>query len=384
MNEITEIDSMEIADPALRRLAVRVCRQLEMAVEKVAAHHAHPDRYPMPADAHSFERILLNRFNVLSQRKRDMAGVRAMERINASPAIRARRYGDLAAIDLGKPVAVEAQAEALRFPADLKFPASHLTDLGDPYGQLLDLHLMPAITLAMQSVDPAAPTAPAAGAPVPLSLKKDNSPKSTKLALRIHKVKCVDETNGFLGTEAGDDEILLGGTTVDAVGKVTKVKEFTVRDDFDDGEQQVYSPPKVFTSFDLTKGEAFPKYYFVTLVMAEQDNGGFPEFLNDLVEALKGAVSKAIGGAIGSAIGGAFGGPIGAAIGALVGALLGWLIGLLKEIWEDDLFPPKTVSIKIPGFNCSWSGQKDGPQHLVKYEALGGEYHLTFDWQLLP
>ena len=39
----------------------------------------------------------------------------------------------------------------------------------------------------------------------------------------------------IVGTEAGDDEIYLGGTTVDESGDAEMVDPFLVRDDFDDG-----------------------------------------------------------------------------------------------------------------------------------------------------
>ena len=102
---------------------------------------------------------------------------------------------------------------------------------------------------------------------------------TTKLELRIHKVRCDDETNGFLGSEAGSDEIDLGGTTVDESGDTHKVSPFRVASFGDDGDQKVFSPPRRFTFFNLTEGTAFPKGYVATLVLAEIDSGGFNDFL---------------------------------------------------------------------------------------------------------
>lgn len=380
MNEITESQSMRIADPVVRNLAVRISRQLELAVEKVAANHAHPERYPLASDANSFERILAMRFSKLPVKAQAAAAARAMGRLDAAPAIRARRFGDLMAVDLTKPTAVEAQALALPLPDSLKISVSHIAGLTRLHGQILDT----GIDLVRGLVFPNVPLPEGAGAPVPMSLKKDGSSKSTKLALRIQKVKCIEETYGFLWSNLGADEILLGGSTIDVAGNVKKVSSFMVGDDFDSGEQKIYNPPKTFCTFDLTKGDSFPKFYFATLVMAEQDNGGFPEFLNDLLNALKGYVTKIVASAVAGLELGSFAGPLGMIAGAVVGALFGWLIEAIKEIWEDDLFPPQTVSITIPGFNCSWSGKKDGPEHVLHFKGLGGEYALTFDWQLLP
>ena len=43
-----------------------------------------------------------------------------------------------------------------------------------------------------------------------------------KLNLRLDLVKCIDETDGFLGSEWGEDEIEMGGETVDHQGTTTK------------------------------------------------------------------------------------------------------------------------------------------------------------------
>lgn len=367
MNDIiTDSQSTEIVDPTLRKIAVRISRQLELAAQKVAANHAHPDRFPLASDPHSFERILATRFNTLSKAKKLAASAKAVQRIDAAATDRARRYGDLTAIDLRRADAIEAQALALPFPAELKLSADHIASLTELHGQILEPIANDSLIRTVAGV--AGTTAVKAAAA-----------KSSKLAFRIHKVKCLDETNDIFGGESGDDEILLGGATVDAVGTVAKVKSFLVRNDFDDGEQKVYSPPMTFAKFDLTKGEKFPKSYFVTTVMAEEDNGGFPEVLADISNAIKSAVGKALGTAAATLLGPA----LGAAIGAIVSAVLGWLFDAIKELWEDDVFPPNTVSIKIPSFNCGWNGKKDSPERTVYFKEFGGKYALTYDWQLL-
>ena len=62
------------------------------------------------------------------------------------------------------------------------------------------------------------------------------------LRLRIHRVQCVAETSG-----PGSDEIVLGGTTIDATGDTAKLPVFTVSNSFDTGDPPVvYSPPRTF------------------------------------------------------------------------------------------------------------------------------------------
>lgn len=100
--------------------------------------------------------------------------------------------------------------------------------------------------------------------------------------------------------------------TVDETGDTKKVSEVMVHDDFDDGEQKVYSPPKRFTMFSLQEGgNVWPKSYFVTLVLAEKDMGGLADYLNRVLDAVKSEVASALGAAIGGVIGSS-GGPLAA------------------------------------------------------------------------
>jgi len=352
MVDITNIQVKELADPKLRKIAVRIAREVELALEKVAANHTQAAKFPLSPDSKSVERILASRFATLPTAIRQSASTKAVARISAPAAVRKARFGDLVNVDLTKVTAVDAQVQALPFPAALKLPSNYLNTLTHLHGQVL---VSPGLT-----------------------------PQQTtnKLELRIHKVKCLDETDGFLGSEAGDDEIDLGGTTVDESGDTNKVAPFRVRSDFDDGEQKVYTPPKRFTWFNLTEGTAYPKSYYVTLVLAEADMGGLPEFLDQLLNWVKGKVTAALGAALGSVIG-ASGGPIGAIIGAVVGAVVGWVFDLFKSIWEDDIFKPATVSINIPSLSARWAGGKtDSPEGVITYKGHGGKYQVTYDWRL--
>jgi hypothetical protein len=353
MADITSAEIRDIADPRLRRIAVRVVREAELAIEKVAANHAEPPNFPLAAgDSKSIEQILVSRFRTLPQLTQRKAGMNAMHRINAPAQVRTKRFGDLAGIDLRKSVAVDAQVAALPFPATLKLPPGHLATLPHLHGSVLTV---PGLA-PQQTTD--------------------------KLELRIHKVKCLDETNGFLGSEAGDDEIDLGGTSVDETGDTNKISPFRVGSDFDDGEQKVFSPPKRFTMFNLREGTAFPKAYFVTLVLAEVDMGGLPEFVQQLLNWVKPKVTAALAAALGGAIG-ASGGPVGAIIGAAVGAVVGLVFDLFKSIWEDDIFKPVTASVAIPSLSARWTGGKtDSPEGIATFAGHGGKYQLTYDWRV--
>jgi hypothetical protein len=203
-----------------------------------------------------------------------------------------------------------------------------------------------------------------------------------KLELRIHKVRCDDETNGFLGSEAGSDEIDLGGTTVDESGDTGKVAPFRVRDFKKDGDEKIYSPPRRFTFFNLTEGTAFPKGYMVTLALAEIDSGGFNDFLKQLLEKVKERVIAALTAALGGAIG-ASGGPVGVIIGLAVGYVVGRVFELISNIWKDDVFAPISVRTSIPSLTASWAGgRNDSPERTVTFKGHGGRYTVTYDWRM--
>ena len=357
MSSITTSQTSELTDPKLRAIGKRVLRMLQLEAEKAVAHHAEPANFPI--DPNSAEQIFLARFKELTPTKQKAATEKTMFSVKSPEATRAQFYGDLSKVDLHKNTAVEAQVNALGLPATLKLPESHLRSLTQLHGQILESHLAAAVA--------------AAGEIAPANI-------TNKLELRIHKVKCVDETDPEFW---GDDEISLGGTTVDESGDVSKVSVFVVKNDFDDGEQQIYSPPKRFTSFNLMGGTTFPKSYFVTLVLAETDMGShFADFISKLSEKVKAKVLQLVAAAVGAAIGSTVPG-----IGTIVGAVTGWVMAnvfeYLKGLFGDDVFKPVTVSINIPSLNTRWSGGKtDSPEGVVTFKGYGGTYQLTYDWRL--
>lgn len=211
------------------------------------------------------------------------------------------------------------------------------------------------------------------------------------LQFRLHKVKCVDETNPEW---PGDDEIAMGGTAVPPQGNPTKIAEFMVRDDFDDGESKTYSPPKVLKTFALD-GTSYPADFLLVLALAEKDNGGLSDFLQDLWEAIKddvaaiiaavsAAAGLAIGGAIGGAVGTAIGGPLGTIIGAAAGAILGALISWIINAIKDDIFVPQSAAVHLPNASATFAGGAlTSPQFTLNFSDHGGLYRVYYSWQLV-
>ena len=153
-------------------------------------------------------------------------------------------------------------------------------------------------------------------------------PPFTKLELRVHEVICDDDTN-----EINKDEVAIAGVDYAAPTddnpdpnvpiQVRKFPQFDVGD-FKTGDRRAYNPPNEVTSFSLSN-YSFPHQFGVNLVLAEVDQGGLSQFIEDLyvaiqvsITAIVTAVGVAIGASIGAGIaagtlGGSVAGPVGRA-----------------------------------------------------------------------
>lgn len=210
------------------------------------------------------------------------------------------------------------------------------------------------------------------------------------LKFRIHRVKCVDETNPEW---PGHDKIAAGGVAVDWKEESSKISEFRVGDSFDDGESKYYSPPRVLKTFSLNDA-AYPADFLMVVALAEKDNGGLSQFINELWDAIKDqvqliltavgaaaglAAGTAIGGTLGTAVGGPIGAIIGVAAGAIIGALVGWLIGALK----DDIFEPQSAALRLPVHDSTFAGGSlTSPTMTLDFRDHGGHYRVYYSWQI--
>lgn len=343
MSEIRNSQNVTIQNPKVRAVVKRVSALFYLAAEKAVASQADPARYPLPAGSGSIERLLLKRFVRLPKDRRTTAISKVMQSVQAAAATRKAAYGDMASVDLQSKSAVRDQVRKLRFPTSLRLTSS---DIG----------------------------ATTHRGSTPIASSTYYAPMS-HLSLRLHKVKCNDDTS-----EIGKDEISLGGTLIDATGNTTRLSAFKIGE-FKDGTVKEYSSPRSLATFDLDKGTSWPKTYYATLVLAETDMGGLSDFLNELLDAVDDEVKTALAAAIGAAIG-ASGGPVTALIGAAVGVVVSEVFSLLKSVWGDDIFEPVTLASEIDSKTDRWSGQTDSPNATVKFSDHGGTYSLTYDWKL--
>ena len=110
---------------------------------------------------------------------------------------------------------------------------------------------------------------------------------SQQISLRVHSVKCIDETNGAWAERIGNDEIWLGGYTISTKGDTQVIAPWEVYAHFDDGDLQVFEPPRVFHTFALAP-VGFPQELGLGLVLVEKDNGG----MTDAIKAIAKLVSE--------------------------------------------------------------------------------------------
>ncbi len=346
MAAIVTSEVTQIADSRILPIATRVVREFELVAEKVACNHTDSRRWPLPEERNSIEALLVDRFRTLPAALQQSASARAVTSVSAAQATRIARFSDLSGVDLTLARPVELLVRALPFPRELKLPADFfsLSDVRNPF--------------------------------IP------STPALNQLEFRLHSIRCVDETDGFLGSEAGSDEISIGGTTVDETGDVEKLTVFNLGSFSSDGAVRTFSPPRSIAKFDLTEAPLFPAVYYVTLVLAEVDMGGLPDFVNALYNKVRQEVITALTTAIGTAIG-ATAGPAGAVLGAVVGFVVGEVFRVMKTLWEDDVFRPATLEIVIPSRNHRFENDAtDSNEGITTFSGHGGRYQVVWDWRL--
>ncbi len=361
-NPVTIIEADEI-DPRLKGVADHLAGAMSLAARKAALHAANPTQNPIDEAGGSLEAVLYARLKTRAPKRQQAAIARA----TAAPA----PAGALAAIDLKSATPIMQQLGGVAIADGARQSFRDLVR------------------------QPAPPPAPGDGGGAPASFDDDN----TVLNIRIRRIECVQETAGW-----GDDEILLGGAVTNNQGASAKVDRMNIGDMTDDTDPpgpddtarriRVYHPPRLFHAFPLANGingslrdSGWPKAYIATLVLCEQDEGGFPDFLKTLLEAVKSDVVKyvsttlgaEIGGAIGTALFPGLGTAIGSAIGALVSFLLDSLIGEFVEIWEDDEFPPVTFTMRVNGYHGGQGAFTSAPHTLTARDS--GIYKIELDGQ---
>lgn len=346
-----------LADPKLKYIAKRVLNAGKLeAIRTIAA----AEDSEQPASSQSpLGKIVLTRFRS-QPAMRQRRGIERAKAFVALPVARkARRFGELANIDLNGTKAVDGEALAAPIPAPMRMDTAYLKRLAaNPALMIEGLRR----TEDNDDDDAFAP-----------QNDYDN------LRLRIRKVKCNDETDGFMGTESGDDEIRLDAIKIDETGDMHSLDSILIGNSMEDGDVKNFSPPKKLASFDLREGSSWPKTYYVTMVLAEIDNGGLPSYMEDLFKYTRDQVRKLVD-QFGTA---ALGPELGKIVTAIAVAVFQAFIDFFRTIWEDDIFPPTTAYVNISSLNHIFgTGGRTSFEKNRWVKAHGGKYTIYFDWQV--
>lgn len=357
MSRVTQDTTPNLPTPELRAFADRTLQELKLAFSKALAHEADRQSIPMPAAADATENRALAAIRTLprSLKKRIVAGYTTRD-------AQARRD------DLG------AFADV---PLDQDESLSAALHRGHPSG-LGTLDLFGETTLAMWSVP------------------DDSTKEHRKLRMVLEALECVEATTG-----AGDDDMALGAITNSAAGHTKKIgPEFVAA--LQSGQTHHFSGSAAELaswSFEADhklniEGATFdvgwPRSYFVTWLLAEEDWGGFGTFVNEMYQQVKAEVEAKIEDSasdlttllvaegIGATVGAVLGNVIGAVVGAVAGLLIVWFVGLA----EDDIFTPITVSVDIDSPYSPFGADDRTNTRQVWWKGHGGHYKLRYHWEV--
>lgn len=177
-----------LIDPPVESTHRPGSNQWELTAARVAAGFGDPKpNFPLDGGK-TPEAILKARFDVLPANVKVDARARALREVSHPKTLNhAMRLLNLGNINGRLDFPKGASLDIAKGPASKAITAQELTNIANNW--LADLGL---------------PQAPGAG----------NFNKST-LALNLIRIYCSDETDGFLGSEAGSDEIEIGGQAID-------------------------------------------------------------------------------------------------------------------------------------------------------------------------
>ena len=112
-------------------------------------------------------------------------------------------------------------------------------------------------------------------------------------------------------------------------------------------------------------------------VLVGIDNGGFPAFLDALLREVGKQIAEAL-----IDVGSSLAGAISAAVGAVIGFIVNLVFGWIKDIWEDDYFPPCPVSFTFNSADDRWAGRTETDPLPIHWWGHGGEYLVWFQARL--
>lgn len=388
-------ETVTLANSEFRKIADRVVNTAILAAQKVSVEN---NLEPMKE---SFEAILKERLSSFNEKKIETIRKKMIPLYQASLDLRTELYGELGKIDLSKTKSVELEVGKL---SPVKINRKVLGLWNPPAGSdLPDIEIKKRLDLQTEILSPHNITfidAITGGGPVfdeiggldsdEPDLEDDNfEPQAVtdKLGLNIRRVKCINETNAGWTEWTGSDEIALAGISVDETGGTKKIGENYIGGGFDNGDSKGYNPAWQWNWFNMREGgNNWPKSYFLTFILVEKDDGGLSSFLQKLWDKVRQEVYSSIAKAVGESVDKKYK-PLGSIIGPAVAYAVDKIVDWFIKAWQDDIFPPKTISCTVPAYGARWSrnnrwGYTTSSRRRVHFYGHSGHYYVEFYWRL--
>lgn len=303
---------------------------------------------PISSDPKSFEAILHHFASRLPKKHQDTLVTRSREVLANGTAMRRKFLGEFASANAKTTSVDRANVARPRFTA---------ADLAE---------------IAMLDPDEIDVT------PQPIS----NGSNHTKVQLRINRVRCFDETDGFFFSEGGADEIYLGGFKLNPDGSKPKVGNFKVMN-FDESvasrTKKDYNPPKVFAEFNLSNnGNHWPKIFGALLILVESEELGpasetYSEIWQELSTKLADELESYLLSQLGSKD-----------ITQLIMFMVAGLFTEIADMFDDDIAPPIFSKIKITHPGYLFPGNKTvSKTRAANVKWAGGEYGIRWHYRLV-
>jgi hypothetical protein len=227
----------------------------------------------------------------------------------------------------------------------------------------------------------------------------DGMPYFGRVNLRIHEIECVKTTK-----EVDRDEITIAAIKVEGrLEKSAGKEKLAARAEqgevlgagkFKKGDSRRYNPPRTVATFPSGGKDAdWPRYYYATLVMIEQDEGAVGTVVNQVVKSVEKEVAEVVSKAVstvataalaGLAAGAAAGSAVplvGTAVGAAVGTSIGLVASEIKKARKDDVFQPENVHLRLERFSDD-GGEIEGSKRKAVFRDFQGHYVVTYSWAL--
>ena len=220
------------------------------------------------------------------------------------------------------------------------------------------------------------------------------------LSIVNERILCIEETN-----ELGQDHISVSILLVDPIGAVHPFGPWDCGH-FSTGDAKLEK--WYFAGLNLggpAESIKWPRTYTVVFTIAEKDQGGFGDFIAELIGKIQNVVhdkmteliTSLIMAKVGAAIAvelatvlGISGNFLVPGLGALVGFLVGWVLGMVIgevfhwiEDWvKDDIFIPLTNSLTLYNPGELWNGKGISDPWGFWWRGHGGQYELQYRWMV--